>query len=52
MTEPGLCGRRVVDDDDELDRLLSRLELPDVAPDVPGGKVPPRLDDLDWEWGE
>lgn len=36
-----------MDDDDEINRLLDGLELPDVADDAPGDGVGPLLTDLD-----
>ena len=47
MTEPGSCGRRVVDDDDEIERLLAGVELPHVESDAPHDGLGPPLADLE-----
>ena len=46
MTAHACCGPSV-DDDEELDRLLAGLELPDVEGDAPHDGLGPQLTDLD-----
>lgn len=47
MTARSTCGRSVVDDDDEIDRLLAGCDLPNTPGDVPHECVGPALTDLD-----
>ena len=51
MTARDCSGRRGLDDDDEIDRLLDGLDLPDVGSDAQHDGLGPQLADLD-EWGE
>lgn len=39
-----------MDDDDEIERLLDGLELPDVEDDGAGWECPPPLDEEDGWW--
>ena len=51
MTGRACCGLPV-DDDEEIERLLAGLELPDVEGDAPHDGVGPQLTDLDEIWGD
>ena len=46
MTARACCGLGV-DDDDEIERLLAGLELPDVEGDAPHDGLGPQLADMD-----
>ena len=52
MTARACCGLGV-DDDDEIERLLAWLELPDVEGDAPHDGLGPNFTDLENEgdWG-